>query len=412
MMKKNSIVEFKVEKINRDFEGISTIDGFKIVTPEVLPGEKVEGRVVKLGKEIAFVKGDKILERSEDRADIHDDLLPLSYIKYPQLLNYKKDHFIEEFGSEIEIEHSTKESFRNKIFFPLDIIKGKLECGLYIPRSHQISPYNFDSKAFSPEVNRLLKEVMILLNRVPKAVKEQFKGIFLRGEDRSYQLGLQIDGKVDNERIGKLLEKLELLTSLFIYQKDSGNSVLVKDPIFLFGNEYCELEISGEIYQLRPESFFQLNSYITEKIIADIVHYFKDIELDTIHDFYAGCGVLSNYFSNYNKRVLYEKSVHSYKYISDPKTELITTDLQKSDIEATEGSLFIFDPPRKGIGTYCVEMIKRSKPDYIIYLSCNYISQKKDIEPLLESYSIDYIKGYDMFPYTPHLEVLAILKRR
>jgi 23S rRNA (uracil1939-C5)-methyltransferase len=49
-------------------------------------------------------------------------------------------------------------------------------------------------------------------------------------------------------------------------------------------------------------------------------------------------------------------------------------------------------------------------PPKIIYLSCNPITQARDIKALLTKYnSIDEIKTFNFFPHTPHIENLIVL---
>ena len=409
--KKNQTVELVIDQLNENFEGISYLDGVKIVTPEVLVGEKVVVKIVKPGKNVSFATPLSFIVKSEFREDVDDNLLELSHLNYDHLMKIKQNQLSTHYNLDIETIPSVLSNFRNKLFFPAEVVDKKFIFGLYKKRSHKIEPYNFDSPIFSDEVNSALKSISMLINRETLAFKSNIVGIYLRGEKGSYQLGFQLlDDDTYNRRLS-IIKFDEMISSIFVYKKGEGNSVLVEDPIFLRGEQFVNLSIKDYNYRLRPESFFQLNSYITEKVIDDVSTFFKDIALSNINDFYAGCGVLSNYFTNYNKRTLFEKSRHSYQYLENtPKLTLVTEDLYSAEIDIDGNSIFIFDPPRKGIGKKCVDLTLKHKPSYVIYLSCNYRSQKSDIEPLLDIYDIEFIKGYDMFPYTKHLEVLAILK--
>ena len=48
-------------------------------------------------------------------------------------------------------------------------------------------------------------------------------------------------------------------------------------------------------------------------------------------------------------------------------------------------------------------------PERIIYLSCNPVTQARDVALLLDTYTITAHKGYNFFPRTPHIENLVIL---
>lgn len=75
-------------------------------------------------------------------------------------------------------------------------------------------------------------------------------------------------------------------------------------------------------------------------------------------------------------------------------------------------SIVIVDPPRAGLHTDVIERMLEVKPPRIVYLSCNPVTQARDTALLLESYKIAFIKGYNFFPRTPHIEHLVVLDRK
>lgn len=75
----------------------------------------------------------------------------------------------------------------------------------------------------------------------------------------------------------------------------------------------------------------------------------------------------------------------------------------------TENSIVIVDPPRAGLHTDVIERLLEIKPPRIIYLSCNPVTQARDIALLLGIYRVSYSRGYNFFPRTPHIEHLVVL---
>ena len=57
-------------------------------------------------------------------------------------------------------------------------------------------------------------------------------------------------------------------------------------------------------------------------------------------------------------------------------------------------------------------MIKKTDIQEIIYLSCNPQTLIRDLKVLQESFYIDSVKPYDMFPQTYHIETLVKLSRK
>ena len=72
----------------------------------------------------------------------------------------------------------------------------------------------------------------------------------------------------------------------------------------------------------------------------------------------------------------------------------------------------IVDPPRSGLDSHVVEVIKKMKSKIIIYVSCDLFTLVRDLKYLENDYHISYIKPFDMFPNTHHVECMALLNLR
>lgn len=77
----------------------------------------------------------------------------------------------------------------------------------------------------------------------------------------------------------------------------------------------------------------------------------------------------------------------------------------------TGDATIIVDPPRAGLHEKVVEKLCEAAPQRIIYLSCNPITQARDVARLAEKYGIRHHMGYNFFPRTPHIEHLVILDK-
>jgi tRNA (uracil-5-)-methyltransferase len=71
----------------------------------------------------------------------------------------------------------------------------------------------------------------------------------------------------------------------------------------------------------------------------------------------------------------------------------------------------VLDPPRTGLGPDVCREILRIRPKRIVYVSCNVLTQIEDAHALSEAYRLTELRGYDMFPQTPHLEGLGVFER-
>jgi tRNA/tmRNA/rRNA uracil-C5-methylase (TrmA/RlmC/RlmD family) len=72
----------------------------------------------------------------------------------------------------------------------------------------------------------------------------------------------------------------------------------------------------------------------------------------------------------------------------------------------------VADPPRTGMGDKACAELLRLVPRRMVYISCNSLTQLADIHQLSPAYRLTLLRGYDMFPHTPHVEMLAVLDAR
>ena len=78
----------------------------------------------------------------------------------------------------------------------------------------------------------------------------------------------------------------------------------------------------------------------------------------------------------------------------------------------TGKEIVIVDPPRAGLHTDVIATLLQKLPPRIIYLSCNPVTQARDVSLLQEKYEIMHHQGYNFFPRTPHIEHLVILDKK
>ncbi|HET9957560.1 MAG TPA: hypothetical protein VFQ61_23840 [Polyangiaceae bacterium] len=76
--------------------------------------------------------------------------------------------------------------------------------------------------------------------------------------------------------------------------------------------------------------------------------------------------------------------------------------------------LVIVDPPRKGLDRALLEGLLRIPPARLVYVSCGLDALVREAQELLSSqlWQLSRLEAYDLFPYTEHVETLAIFDRR
>ena len=72
-------------------------------------------------------------------------------------------------------------------------------------------------------------------------------------------------------------------------------------------------------------------------------------------------------------------------------------------------TLFV-DPPRAGMDEASCDFAARH--DNLLYISCKPETLKRDLERLAVTHSIEAMALFDQFPYTDHLEMGVMLKKK
>jgi 23S rRNA (uracil1939-C5)-methyltransferase len=84
-----------------------------------------------------------------------------------------------------------------------------------------------------------------------------------------------------------------------------------------------------------------------------------------------------------------------------------------STLCSTDAELVLADPPRKGLDAGVLAALVSNRPKHFIYLSCGLDSFLRDTAALLsDAYALKSLEAYAMFPFTEHVESLALFEAR
>ena len=112
-------------------------------------------------------------------------------------------------------------------------------------------------------------------------------------------------------------------------------------------------------------------------------------DLKTAHEFY--------------RMYKYRNQITNIEFICS-KVENVIDNFQKID-------LIIVDPPRTGLDQKTKKYLEKINAQTIIYVSCDAITQARDIKDLEHTYSVEYVKPFNMFPRTYHVETVVLMSR-
>jgi 23S rRNA (uracil1939-C5)-methyltransferase len=76
-----------------------------------------------------------------------------------------------------------------------------------------------------------------------------------------------------------------------------------------------------------------------------------------------------------------------------------------------EPEVILLDPPRSGLPSAMPSALSALGARRIVYLSCDPATLSRDLARLMDlGYALERVEGFDLFPQTPHVEALAVLK--
>lgn len=202
----------------------------------------------------------------------------------------------------------------------------------------------------------------------------------------------------------------------------SGGEIIFSDPrspasritkrISSYGGHVLTDTILSVPFSYATEGFFQVNVPLYEQTLRDMRQW---IPKDTpVIDMYSGVGTIGLTIGG-DKATLIEIDEHAVREMKRNIDELNSSAVavlaasEAATDYITKDATIILDPPRAGLHNDVVIQLLEQKPQRIVYLSCNPVTQARDTEKLLESYKIVHHKGYNFFPRTPHIEHLLVL---
>lgn len=173
-------------------------------------------------------------------------------------------------------------------------------------------------------------------------------------------------------------------------------------------------ELLGQNYTYSPNGFFQINLPVYELALQAIA---KEIHTEKVLDLYAGVGSIGLSVARDKDLTLVEVNGAAYQEMQNNAQNLpnATCILDKSENVAsyiTPNCTVILDPPRAGCEASLIHAINEVQPEKLIYLSCNPVTQARDLAMLANTYQIAPLQPFNFFPHTPHIENLAILTRK
>jgi 23S rRNA (uracil1939-C5)-methyltransferase len=199
-----------------------------------------------------------------------------------------------------------------------------------------------------------------------------------------------------------------------IYSNPKSPASVITKRLQAFGQTTLSDTILDIPFTYAAEGFFQINLPVYEQALKDMKGWIPS-STPTI-DLYSGVGSIGLTIGG-TRTTLVESNEHAVREMERNIAELGREGDANAVLARSEDALdhisgdatIIVDPPRAGLHQDVVDRLLSEVPERVVYLSCNPVTQARDVARLAEKYGIRAHCGYNFFPRTPHIEHLVIL---
>lgn len=181
-------------------------------------------------------------------------------------------------------------------------------------------------------------------------------------------------------------------------------------------------ESSGRDLLFGPQSFLQSNYEIATSLYAAARRMIQSSQAQRVLDLYCGVGAFSLTACSAGQNVLgidiSENAVACANEtarrngVTGAEFQCRSLDCTSADqLTHTDFDTVICNPPRRGLDAASRALILSLNAQQVVYSSCNPMTLQRDVHELSAKYRVVELTPFDMFPYTSHFEVLALLQR-
>jgi len=416
MLTPGLVIPVTIEKPAAGGRMIARVDGQIVLVSRSIPGERVQARIERVTKDVAYAEAVAVDEPSPDRREPFTDPLCggclYNYIAYRRQLEIKGQVIADAFTrigrlalpGPVRVAGSPEDGYRMRA--RLHVRGGRL--GFFREGTHDVC----DARA----THQLFPAACDALDRLMAAIRSL-------GSDtvREIELSENVDA---TERVvhletaqpldARLLEKLMSVDGL-------TPGPYVTDT----------LTIGDGALKLRRHvlAFFQGNRFLLRDLVA---HVTERIPTGApLLDLYAGVGLFS--VAAAVRRGAWTVAVEGERVAFDDlfanataagaKLTAIRAAVEGLGSGSFKGTtawpghpstfeVVIVDPPRTGMSRDALAGALRLSAARLIYVSCDVATLARDARRIVDAgYAIDRADAFDLFPNTPHVETVVVFNR-
>lgn len=401
---------------------IARHDGEIVLVSGAIPGERVLARVNRAERRLAFADTVRVLEPSPDRREALDPACGgclYAHIAYERQLRVKADVVLDAFtrigrmpwDQPLEVAASPERGYRLRARFHV----GSGRPGFYREGSHTLCDPRATGQMLETSIDSVEAAVAALT-----AQGVQVGSVELAENIAADNRALHFDVAAAGTRVDALERAAAAgaLTGCTARTRDgtfvSAGDPIVSDPLAVLTSH----EAAAGFLRRHPEAFFQANRYLLATLAASVV---DAVLPGPVIDLYAGVGLFACALAAAGREdvvAVEGDPVSGRDLLRNAAQFHDRLRVSRSSVEAfmaqgagSPGTLIV-DPPRTGMSKGATDAIVRAGATRIVYVSCDAPTMARDTRRLLDAgYRLTSLRGFDLFPNTPHVETVGVFER-
>ncbi len=398
-------------------------DGRVVFVAGALPGERVRARVERRARQLIWARVTEVVEPSDDRRPVEGDPdcggMAYAHIRYERQLAIKAEVVADAFRrigrmavpGPVSVRASPETGYRLRARF--QVAGGRavfFREGTHEPcdaaATRQLAPESSDA------VGRALE---VLGPRV-----SGIEAVVLAENVAATERVVHVEGR-DGARFDDLAGRIDLPAGLSGMSAGtrgrpvtlSGRPVVTDTADELFGGASPVGSLVA--WTRHAVSFFQGNRFLTGDLVRAVL---GASEGDRMVDLYAGVGLFALALAARGAEVVAvegdrasvidlaanARAAPGRLHVVGSAVEDVVTDLPDPPPDVV-----VLDPPRSGVSAEALAGLASWRAPRLVYVSCDPATLARDAARLVEAgYRLATLEAFDLFPNTPHVEVLAV----
>ena len=434
-------LELQVDTLAYGGAGVARTEGYVVFVRGGLPGDRVRARVTKSKRSFAEADSVELLMPSPDRVQpsAQHPGAPWQVLSYERQLAEKEMQVrdsLERLGGfadppvEPIAAAEQREGYRNKLEYSFGDDEGRLVLGFHRPGRFDAIDDVTDDVLASERVNELRE-----------TVKSWAREEGLSTWDRREQTGLLRNLVVrEGRRTGQLQARLVTSRGDFraaefaaavpadsvLWTRAAGVAETTRDgeTELLKGSAKLEEELSGLRFRISPDAFFQTNTEMAERLYRSAAQLAGLSGRERVLDLFCGIGTIGLVLALDAGEVwgveLMEEAVadaiENARLNGIDNAQFFAGDVRTAMRPLLERSgkpdVVVVDPPRAGLSQKVVRRLLEAEAERVVYVSCNPTTLAPNARQMADAgYVLETVRPVDMFPQTPHIECVALLRR-